>query len=269
MKKIFFIVTFLVFFYIPNIYANNDGIFDDGKTIKDLRKDIEDINQNSIEVELKIKDFLNEHNIYSYFKKWLNQKELVKIKWIIDDYIIKKYDLDLKNKKLKKEEDLIKIQNSFIDLKKNLYKSLTFYIEPKNYKDYLFYVENDLKNFVEKNNLHIIKSKTEKNYSKKVDILEKKIYDNKKNLDLEIKKLIDQKLDEKISWIIDSPSFLKLNSSEKIKTLQKVIDNLNIRINSFKTNLDSNSIYLESERKKIEIYKTMVKKLKEVSNNIK
>jgi hypothetical protein len=109
--------------------------------------------------------------------------------------------------------------------------------------------------------LYLNKQKLQANYNSKVDVLEKKIEENNQNLDNELRIIIDQKFDEKISNLIDTPSFSKLSNVDKIKALEKVIDSLNIKVKVFASSMNYNSIYIESDKKKLEIYKIMIQKL--------
>lgn len=262
-------ITFFVFSFSPQLYANKDEVFNDGKTIKDLRENINNLDKIENDLELKTKEFLKDNNIDNYIKKWISKVQYQELTDIILDYINKNSELEKKAKSLKKEDELLKMQEDFISLKKDLYKSLVAYIEPKSYKNYLVYVENNIKNFIEKNNLQADKLKVKNIYTKKVNVLEKKIQENKKILDLEVKNLIEQKLEERLAQLIDSSAFSKLTNQEKISTLEKIIDNLKWKINYFEMNLNYNSIYIEADRKKLEIYNMVIKKLKEVTYSLK
>ena len=150
-----------------------------------------------------------------------------------------------------------------------MYKNLLPFIDTSNYKSYLVYVENSIKNQTEKNNLYLNKFKTQNIYNKKLDILGKKIQENKEYLDDAVKKIIEQKLDEKIIQIMDSPAFSKLSTENKVKTLEKVIERINLKVDSFQSKLDYDSIYIEADIKKLEIYKVLVQRLKDFSQNLK
>lgn len=270
MKKILYLIfTFLIFSFSSTSYANKVDVFSDGKTIKDLKKDIQNISKAENDLDSKYKLFLEEYKVDVFIKKWLNQTEIQNIKNIANNFLKEQWVLESKISNTKNEDEILKFQNSILDLRKNLYKSLIVYIEPKNHKNYLVFIETNIKNFVEKNTLQLSKIKTQNNYNKKVDVLEKKIQENKNNLKNEVKNIIEKKLDEKFSEIIDSPSFTRLSNESKIKVLENVIENLNSKIILFKSNMDYNWVYIESEKKKLEIYKIMVEKLREVASNLK
>lgn len=269
MKKIIFIITLFAFSFSPHTYADGNEVFNDGKTIKDLKEDIDNLNRIEDKLDAKIKNFLKDNNIDSYIKKWLSDLEYDNLKNIINNYLLKNSDLEKSFYSLKDENILISIQEKIISIKKDLYKNLVPYIEIKKYKSYLKYVEKNIKNFIEKNNLYIDKLKTKDIYIKKVNILEKKIEENKKYLDIEVKKIIEKKIDEKLSQIIDSSNFIKLSNNDKIITLEKVIENLNIKINSFRLSLDYDSVYIEADKRKLEIYNIIVKKLLDFTYTLK
>ena len=69
MKKILFFIIVVLFSFSPKIYANDSGFFTDAKYIKDLKKDINNINKIESDLELNYKSFLQEHNIDNYLKK--------------------------------------------------------------------------------------------------------------------------------------------------------------------------------------------------------
>lgn len=256
MKKIIYIfLTFFVFSFSPTIFANNVGIFNDVKIVKEAEKE-----------ENIYKNFLKEYKLENFIKNWLSDEENKKLRKIILDYISSNSDLEQKLQKIKNENEILKIQNSILDLKKDLYKKIIPYIEQKSYKNYLNHIENTLKNFIEKNSPY---KNNQINSEEKVNTLEKKIQENKQNLNSEVRNLIEEKFDEKISVIIDSPSFSKLSTENKIKTLGKVIENLNSKVITFQKRLDYSSIYIESDKKRLEIYKIMLQKLIEISYNLK
>lgn len=262
-------ITFFVFLFFSTTFLNKVVAFDESKSIRELKKDIVTLNQAEINLENKYKSFLKDYKIDFYLRNNLSHTDNENLKNIASKFLKENLDLELKLSRLTKEEDILKVSNDLLNLRKELYKSLIPYIDSKNYKKYLNFIEINLKNFIEKNNLYLAKLKTKNNYNKKVDNLEKKIQENKETLNLEVKNLIEEKFNEKINSLLDSPSFSKLSNSNKIKVLQKVIDNLSLKIETFKWNLNYNSIYIESDLKKLEIYKTMLKKLQEIAYELK
>ncbi|ATU05072.1 hypothetical protein BKN14_01290 [Candidatus Gracilibacteria bacterium HOT-871] len=269
MKKILFFILVLLFSFSPKIYANDSGFFTDAKSIKDLKKDINNINKIESDLELNYKSFLQEHNIDNYLKKGMLNSEIQDLKSIATNYVVNSSEIEKKISNLTNDEEIKKLQNSLIDLTKELYKNLLPFIDTSNYKSYLVYVENSIKNQTEKNNLYLNKFKTQNIYNKKLDILGKKIQENKEYLDDAVKKIIEQKLDEKIIQIMDSPAFSKLSTENKVKTLEKVIERINLKVDSFQSKLDYDSIYIEADIKKLEIYKVLVQRLKDFSQNLK
>lgn len=264
MKKILFIITFFVFSFSPKIYAN-DGVFNDGKTIKDLRKDIDNIEQIEINLDLKIKNFFSEYKLDSYLRKWLSDEEYQNLKKVVESYVTKNVELETKFQKLFKEKDLLETQDDLIEIRKTLYKNLVPFISSDKYREYIVYVENNIKNFIEKNTLQINKLKTQKTYNKKVDILERKIQENRENLDLELRKIIEEKVDEKLSLLIEANYFVNLSNETKLVTLEKVTENLILRKKDFEIEWN----YPESDKKKLEIYNVMIAKLQEIIITLK
>ena len=68
---------------------------------------------------------------------------------------------------------------------------------------------------------------------------------------------------------MEMPSFTKLSTSEKIKTLETVVERLNAKVDSLKTNMNYDSIYIESEKRKLEIYQVLIRKLNELAYSLK
>ena len=153
MKKILFFILVLLFSFSPKIYANDSGFFTDAKSIKDLKKDINNINKIESDLELNYKSFLQEHNIDNYLKKWMLNSEIQDLKSIATNYVVNSSEIEKKISNLTNDEEIKKLQNSLIDLTKELYKNLLPFIDTSNYKSYLVYVENSIKNQTEKNNL--------------------------------------------------------------------------------------------------------------------
>jgi|GEM_PF-718451 len=88
MKKIIYlIITFLVFSFYPFVYANDNGFSNVSKTIKELKKDIENISKVENNLDAKFKLFLEEYKISSYIKQNLTPEENKQIKNIANNYL--------------------------------------------------------------------------------------------------------------------------------------------------------------------------------------
>lgn len=259
MRKILILSLSFFIFFTTKTYANENFIFNDWKTIKELKKEIEKLDKkNNLDENIDI--FFKENNIDDFFYSWLSKENIKTIKNIIVNYILKSNDLEKKLKNSNSLEEFEKNQSKFLSLKKEFYKSLIVYIDKKDYKNYLNFIEKNINNFIEKNNLYLAKFKAQLNYEKKVELLEKKIKENQQNLDNEIKNIIEQKIDEKLSAFLTSQSFLKLSKKQKSNFILKVLEKLKNK----KWNLD-----LNEDSKKIEIYEVFIWKMLEVSSTLK
>lgn len=263
-----FIITFFVFSF-SQVSANENWVFSDGKTIKELKKEIENFEKMNLELDSSLKKFLQENKIDSFLKKWLTSDEISNIKNIVNSYISKNSNLENILKKSKNEQEIEKLNLNLLDLKRDLYKWLVPYIDSKNYKNYLTFIDNNLKNFLEKNSLYLNKIKTQSNYEKKVEILEKKIQENKQNLDNQLKNIVEQKVWEKLDDFLSSPSFSKLPKEEKQKILSKIYTNLKTQSDILQSKIDLNSAFVQADLKKLEIYKIFIWKINELSLNLK
>lgn len=262
MKKLVFIfMVILVFSFSQKIYADENWVFDDWKTIKQLKQDIQQLEKENKGLDNSLKKFLEEHKLNSYLKENLSSSEINKLRDIISDYLVKTTEIENKIIISKNEDEIISLQTTLLDIKKDLYKGLVPYISENSYNNYLTYIEKNIKNFVEKNNLYLTKLKTQTNYEKKVDVLEKKIQENKEALDSALKEIIDEKVTEKFNVLISSPSFTKLTKESKIKTLEKVVSSLSEKSSNLKSSINSDSIYAETGNKKVEIYNIFIEKI--------
>lgn len=261
MKKIIQIIIFsLIFSFSQVIYANDSWVFDDGKTIKNLKKELENIDKNTDILDSNIQNFFDDNKIDSFLKKTISEQENFQLKKIVSLYLSKNKKIENEIKKSKTEKEIEKNQINLLDLKKDLYKWLIPFIDKEKYKNYLNYIENETNNIIETNNLYLAKFSTQSNYNKKVDILERKIQENKENLDLELKLLVEKKIDEKILDFLKSPNFLKLTKENKIKILNKIVFNLKTQ----KKFIEIKDIS-DFDKQKLDIYNIFIWKISDIS----
>jgi hypothetical protein len=109
------------------------------------------------------------------------------------------------------------------------------YIDKKYKIRYLEYIKSDAKIFNEQNNLttNIISKK--EILSSKVENIENKIKEHNDFINESIKKVIEDRLDEKINNLKLNESFIVLNTESKIKILNKTITKIENKIKEFKS----------------------------------
>lgn len=266
MKNLYLILlTFFAFFYSQFLYIEKVESFKDEKTIKDLNNDIKNIARTEDEIERNYKNFLKDYKVETYFKKNLTKEDYKNIKNTANFYTNKILRLENNLSRIENEDELIKIHSQVIDLKKDLYKSMIYYIDNRNYDKYLLYIEESIKKLVEKNSLQITKIKTKDTYNRKIETLEKKIKENKNYLDEHIKNTIEQRFEHRVNQFIDSPLFNKLKKEDKIKALETLSSKIREKINYSltKTNISNTDLL------NIKLYKSFINKINVLIANIK
>ncbi len=286
MKKIIF--TFLVFLLPTISYANNEVdfksvkikekvvldkkgfekeeevVFDENsKTIKELKNDLDKIEKKEEIISNKIENFIKDSKLKDYIRRDLTSAEKSKLEKLITNYNFKKSNLEKKLWWLSDPEDLKKVQNKLLDEKIDLYKKMINFIKPNKYKFYLEYIKSDTKILVEKKEIVTEKVETKKVISKKVEILEEKIKEHKISLENDIKELINKKLEEKIKSLEKNKDFVNLTTKNKIRLLDKTIAKAKNKLRLLQDSLNKleKPVFLESYKLKINVYELSIEKL--------
>ena len=261
-KILFFIFTTLLF---TKSFANDLDFIDEWKTIRELKENIENLDKNKIDLDLKIDSFATELYLIDYLKENLTYADFENLKNIISDYNKDRYRLEkIFNDKSINLKDTKKTKIKLLEVKKELYKNMTPYIKQENYSDYLEYIKSDTSLYSEQKELDSDILRKQEILNNKVETLEKRIVRHKEYIENNLILLVEKKIEEKIFNLNENKDFLALNNDNKINILNKTILKIESRITELKEieYIDSVNLYLiSSNEKKIEIYNIALEKL--------
>lgn len=191
-------------------------------TIKDLQNNIKVLEQKQGEISKKFSsDFWDIWEIQKFLKTNLSENEVSEINSIISNYNFSKDKINLQL------NDDIKTKKLLLDLKKETYKNLTPYIENSKLNDYLNFIKLNVDIFKQWRELNQEIDKNKELLDKKVTSIKEKIKVHESELNSEITKLINDKIDEKLEIIKNNKKFIVLDlETRKIlitKTIEKII----------------------------------------------
>lgn len=271
-KKVILIFISLLFI-LSKSYANDLDISDSTKTIRELKENIEWLDKAKNELYIKLKDFAPDQKLKSYFREDLSITDLESLKQIIDEYNKNKSILDINLLNNSKQLlDTSDIRVKLLEEKKELYKKITSFIKSEYYQDYLEYIKSDTTIYSERKEIDSDIYRKQEIINNKVIILEEKIKEHKSYLEDSLQKLVEEKMEEKISFLSQNESFSKLSTDEKINILNKTISKLQLLIENLNLenyNSDLWNFIKSNNNKKIEIYKIVLLKLQNFKNDIK
>lgn len=266
MRKILLFIFLVSVFSTTNSYANNEVVFSgDTKTIKELKDDLDNIEQQEKDISIKSEDFIQYNNLKQYVKSTLTSEEFNDLSFLISTYLNEKKNIETEISI--NSEDLTKtyeLKKQLLDSKLELYKKMTSYIKPSKYQLYLEYIKSDTEIVSEKNRIETEKVETKDLMDKKVELLEEKIRIYKETLEKDLKKIIEDRLEERINSLEENANFIKLSNENKIKLLTKTIENAESKINELKEQLsieENSQIFQESYNRKIEVYYISIQKI--------
>lgn len=270
------ILTFFVVFIMFFTTKSNafDLVFnDEAKTIRELKENIEWLDKEKNDLYLKLKDFAPDQTLTWFFRDDLSLEELQKLKSIVETYNQNKKSLEAElYEKSKNLLDTSDIRVKLLEEKKELYKKMTTYIKVEYYQSYLEYIKSDTVIYSERKVIDSDIYRKQEIINNKVNVLEEKIREHKSYLEDSLKKLVEQTMDEKITFLSKNKSFSALENKEKILILDKTIFKISNNIESLKNqNLlnDISAFVKVNNDKKIEIYNIVLKKLETFKNTFK
>ena len=272
-----FVAIFLVTIWIKstNSYDNELVVLDDWKSIRELKENINKLDNYNDNLDNKLKDLNADYELKKFLKKDLSIIDLNKIRKITNTYNSEKSIVELRL--YEKARNMLSVSEDrilLLETKRDLYNWLIPYIDKKYKIRYLEYIKSDAKIFNEQNNLttNIISKK--EILSSKVENIENKIKEHNDFINESIKKVIEDRLDEKINNLKLNESFIVLNTESKIKILNKTITKIENKIKEFKSVWVSNSwsiLKVKSNlfNKKLSTYNVAIKKLEIFKNSLK
>lgn len=269
MKKI--ILLFLVLSLFTKSYANDLDFIDEWKTIRELKENIETLDKDKDNLDVKITSFEADLFIIDYLKENLTYSDFENLKIIISDYNEERFRLEkLLNSKSVQLKSTTSTKIKLLELKKDLYTKITPYIKEESYPDYLKFIKSDTSLYSEKQEIDSDILRKQEILNNKVEVLEKRIERHKEFIENNLRLLVEKKIEEKIFALNENENFLSLNKEEKNTVLEKTISKIRDRITDI-DNFDytDNEYLLSSNEKKIEIYEITLEKLLEFSELIK
>lgn len=285
MKKIVLLFTFFIalFSLLEVSFADNGSfsydlspakitvkedkkvVFDENsKTIKELKNDLDKIEKKEEIIFNKIENFIKDSNLKEYVRRDLTIDEKRELEKLIANYNFEKSAIEKEMWDYIDDTEKLKVvQNNLLDKKVDLYKKMTSFIKPEKYSLYLEYIKSDTDILTEKKDIETEKVETKTVINKRVEILEEKIKEHKVSLENDIKKLINKKLEEKITSLENNQDFIILTTKNKIKLLDKTIAKAKNKLWILKEQLKKleKPIFLESYKLKINVYELSIKKL--------
>lgn len=268
MKKIYIIICIIFMVLLSNTcfsYDLNTWAIDNNKSIKELQENLNSLNQtkNQLNVEFFI---LNQNQkLKAFFKENLDDKDLENIEDIILNYLKDKNDVedDIKEKILESLSTDNK-KTELLELKKELYKALIPYIKVTQFDDYIEYIEQDVKILKEKLKLSDEMNLKNEIINSKISNIEEKIVEHRKYLNEKFTDLINTLIEEKINNLITNESFIKLSKEEQGSVIQKIIENIEVKINDLDIQADKTDVL----SKKLEIYQKVYIKLLQLKEGL-
>ncbi len=236
MKKILlWVISLLSILHVGEIYAQTWDILED-KSIKEIKQNIEKLNSDKNIISNEYSEFKLESDLSSYFKPLLSREELQSIEILITKYNKQFNELNsLLLIQAKNLEDTSETKNKLLQIKKDLYLSLLWFVDTNKYQEYLVFIRWDA--IISKRQVDV-KSQiatTTEIYDKKVTKIEAKIIENREEMAVRLEKVISDKIDEKINTIKSNASFQKLPNNLQVEVLEKTIEKVNINISALET----------------------------------
>ncbi len=263
LSKIFlFFLVFISFFWFT--FASQTEVKTSELSIKELKNNIIELKKEEINLNQKTKQFIEENKwLKNFFLENLNSDDNSKINSVISDYNSEKSKLEelLSTKDSVKEQDEIK--KDILLLKKDVYKSLLIYVKKDKLDDYMDFIKQDVIFSKDKKDIKIALSENEQALAEKMSNIKEKIKENNNSLETKIEKLIREKITVKLTKIVESEKFQKLEQVQKEKIL-----------NSLLSSIVKNRIALEKSedkvsQKKVELYKIVEEILMKFISEIK
>ncbi len=263
-KLLIWVISLLSILHSGEIYAQTWDILED-KSIKEIKQNIEKLNSDKNLISNEYSEFKLWSDLSSYFKPLLSKEELQSIEILITKYNKQFNELNsLLLSQAKNLEDTSEVKNQLLQIKKDLYINLLWFVDAQKYQEYLWFIRWDAT--ISKKQVEVKSqiASTKEIYDKKVTRIESKIIENRKKMALRLEKVISDKIDEKINSIKNSPNFQKLPNHLQVEILEKTIEKVNINISSLET-LEDNESNVEQ---KIDLYYLLNDKLLIFKNSI-
>jgi len=266
----------LWFFNITNSYSGEWVFLDEWKTIKQLKQNIDILDETEERLNNDLKILNTDYELKSFLKNNLTFVELGKIRVLVREYNANKtkIELDLFSD-AKNWLSILEDRKLLLEEKRKFYSWLIPFIDRNHKNKYLEYIKLDAKIFQEQSVVETDIISKQEILNTKVENIESLIQEHRNFIDKNIKKVIERKLKEKIQNLSNNDAFNTLNFDSKIKVLNKTIEKIKIKLENLeKKNIDQ-TFWIEIELsstildKKIQTYNIALSKLEEFRDSIK
>jgi len=258
MKNLVILFTFILSLTVFNLAHAKNEFFNSNITIKELKKNIDKLKEDKLELKNKFKSLSTEYwNLSDFMRSDLTYSEKKDIQKKIEDYISIRNKLEKELKiKIENLEDSKKIKDKLLIERINFYKSLVKYIDKTKKELYIEHIKFNLLSIKENKDLAEEIYKNENLLWKKVKFLKEKIENHKKELNLRLENTIKDKIWQKIDEIMNNKDLLNIDKETKLNLYNEIINKLNEKIK----NIDISKLDTNIKNMKIFIYTSMIEK---------
>ncbi|MBT3726158.1 hypothetical protein HOG21_00180 [bacterium] len=213
-------------------------VFDDNKSIRELKENLTTLDDNSKKLDNQFDELNADYRLKAFLRQDLSKTDIGKLKEIIANYNKSKNIIELKQyNDAKHMNPVIEEKKLLLIEKKKLYSALIKYIDTRFKKQYLEYIRHDAMIFDKQYNITTDIIRKKEILHTKVETIEIKIKKHKKNLNDNLKKVIESKINQKIANLKVNEKFKLLNIETKVKVLDKTITKLNIKLQNYKRSI--------------------------------
>jgi len=270
MKKLILFVFasfFILSYWITNSYNQELVVFDDNKSIRELKENLTTLDDNSKKLDNQFDELNADYRLKAFLRQDLSKTDIGKLKEIIANYNKSKNIIELKQyNDAKHMNPVIEEKKLLLIEKKKLYSALIKYIDTRFKKQYLEYIRHDAMIFDKQYNITTDIIRKKEILHTKVETIEIKIKKHKKNLNDNLKKVIESKINQKIANLKVNEKFKLLNIETKVKVLDKTITKLNIKLQNYKRSIwsfdDSVNFDNSYQDTKVQTYDIAIRMLK-------
>jgi len=255
MKNICLLILIINLLLIVNISYWNSWEVQNNKTISESQNYINELKEQELELKDKWISFTKENwKITSFIIDSLSKEDIEKLEEILKRYY-KKRDIISKEILNSKDQDEIKrLKKEWLRIKINLYKEIVPYIDKTKIQSYLEYIKSNIDIYEKDKNIKSEIKNEEIKLKKKVTNIKYKIIEHRKELNDNLKKIIIERLKQKINNIKENPKFQKLSKKKKIELFELMLKRLWEK-KDILDNLDKQTTII---KKKIEIYEIAI-----------
>ena len=246
----------------PNIELGSAA--DEDKTIKELSEEVKTIDQKQEETEKEHDDLKKEIILSDFFRKDLTEPEKDKLNILVLEYKQTKEKL---NRELlvqsRKLEDTKYIIHRLLETEKEIYKKLLHFIDINKYEEYKEFIKKDINLINQKSNLESEELKKEVIIQNKISNLKDKIEEHNDLLSAKLEQLVNQKIDEKLTELINKEKFKKLDKKSQIKLFEKLINSIKAKKDILEEKENKTRLLF----KKIKLYSIIIDRIELFTEN--